>query len=79
MHDHSLVSDYIFDELSFVSKFTFSDPDDYHSSISEKYLEYDCCCSCYDELAMSLRFGRGFKASTTSLIKGRAFGSLLRQ
>ena len=48
MHDHSLVSDYIFDELSFVSKFTFSDPDDYHSSISEKYLEYDCCCSCYN-------------------------------
>ena len=32
-----------------------------------------------EELAMSLRFGRGFRASTTSLIRGLAFGSRLRQ
>ena len=32
-----------------------------------------------EELAMSFRFGKGFRASTTSLIRGLAFGSRLRQ
>ena len=36
-------------------------------------------CNKDEELAMSFRFGRGFRASTTSLIRGLAFGSRLRQ